>query len=102
MRDMLCGDRYPSEVRLAVAERLVDSIGGAILLLRLIDESRLPEGLRATVVAKAAAHPDASVRVLYEKFIPEAERPKKLGTNDFAGRDPGPRRRSESRPHDLQ
>ena len=30
-------------------------------------------------MAKATAHPDSNVRVLYEKFIPEAERPKKLG-----------------------
>ena len=33
----------------------------------------------SSVIAKAIAHPDANVRVLYEKFIPEDERPQKLG-----------------------
>src|SRR4029077_656716 len=35
--------------------------------------------LKQLVVARAVAHPDSNVRVLYEKFIPEAERTKKLG-----------------------
>ena len=30
-------------------------------------------------MAKAVAHPDSNIRVLYEKFMPEDQRPKKLG-----------------------
>ncbi len=30
-------------------------------------------------LAKAVSHPDANVRVLYEKFLPEDQRPQKLG-----------------------
>jgi putative heme-binding domain-containing protein len=79
LREILAGDTFPAEMRRATAERLIDSVGGAIVLLRLIDENQLPDGLKRSVVAKAVAHPDSNVRVLYEKFIPESERPKTLG-----------------------
>ncbi|HEV3136346.1 MAG TPA: PVC-type heme-binding CxxCH protein [Pirellulales bacterium] len=79
LREILCGDAYPQEIRGGAADRLVDSVGGAILLLRLIDEKQLPANLQSRVVARAVRHADVNIRVLYEKFIPEAERPKKLG-----------------------
>lgn len=79
LREVLCGDAFPPEVRRSAAERLVDSTGGAIVLLRLIDENELPNDLKQCVIAKAVAHDDSNVRVLYEKFIPVAERPQKLG-----------------------
>jgi putative heme-binding domain-containing protein len=79
LRDILSGDKFPPELRARAAERLVDSTGGAMVLLRLIDENQLAPDLKQAVVAKAVAHPDSNVRVLYEKFIPETERPQKLG-----------------------
>ena len=79
LREILTGDAFASDVRRQVAERLIDTTSGAILLLRLIDEDTLPAELKTAVVAKAAEHPDANVRVLYEKFIPEDQRPQKLG-----------------------
>jgi putative membrane-bound dehydrogenase-like protein len=79
LREVLCGDSFPPEVRRSTAERLVDSSGGAIVLLRLIDENELPSELKQCVIAKAVAHADSNVRVLYEKFIPVADRPQKLG-----------------------
>ncbi len=79
LREILSGDKFSSDVRRSAAERLVDSVGGAIVLLRLIDEDQLAWDLKQLVVAKAVAHPDSNIRVLYEKFIPEPERPKKLG-----------------------
>ena len=51
-----------------------------MVLLRLIDENQLPADLKQAVIAKAMAHPDSNVRVLYEKFVPEDKRPKKLGS----------------------
>ncbi len=79
LREVLCGDRQPTEVRHWCAERLVDSTAGALVLLRMIDESKLPDDLKQQVVARAVAHPDSNIRVLYEKFVPEDKRPKKLG-----------------------
>ncbi len=74
------GDRFSPQARAAAVERLVDSAGGALVLLRLIDENQLPADLKQAVIAKAMAHPDLNVRVLYEKFVPEDKRPKKLGS----------------------
>ena len=80
LREIFAGDSFSAATRQAAAERLVESTPGAILLVRLIDEDQLPAELKQVVLAKAVAHPDANVRVLYEKFIPENERPKKLGS----------------------
>jgi putative heme-binding domain-containing protein len=79
LREILGGRRYPESVRQSAATQLVASTGGALVLLRLIDEKRLPPEMTRSIVAKAVAHPDANVRVLYEKFVPEDQRPKKLG-----------------------
>ncbi len=79
LRKILGGDRYPAEARRSIAERLVGTTGGALVLLRLIDEDRLSPELTRAIVAKASTHPDANVRVLFEKFIPPEQRPKKLG-----------------------
>ncbi len=79
LREILSTDTYSAELRARAAERLVDSTGGALVLLRLIDEKQLRPELERPVIKKAIAHPDSNVRVLYEKFIPEAERPQKLG-----------------------
>src|SRR5262249_18503020 len=79
LREVLCGEKHPSDIRHWCARRLVDSTAGALVLLRLIDENKLPHDLKRQVLARAVAHPDSNVRVLYEKFVPEDKRPKKLG-----------------------
>ncbi len=79
LREILRGDALSAQVRRAAVERLVDSSGGAVVLLRLIDENQLPDELKQLAVAKAVVHADLNVRLLYEKFIPEAQRPKRLG-----------------------
>jgi len=79
LRELLSSDTLTAEQRRQVSERLIDSTSGAVLLLRLIDEDQLPAELKQMVVAKAASHADANVRVLYEKYIPADQRPKTLG-----------------------
>ena len=79
LREILSGEKFSSEVRQRAVDRLVADPSGAILLLKLIDEDRLSEPLKQQALAKATRHADANVRVLFEKFVPEGERPKKLG-----------------------
>jgi putative heme-binding domain-containing protein len=79
IREILCGSKFSEEVRRRTAERLVDTTGGALVLLRLVDENKLPDALKQLVIDRARAHADSNVRVLYEKFVPEDQRPKKLG-----------------------
>ena len=65
---------------IAATDRLIESTPGALVLLRLIDAGELADDLKQPVLAKAQTHPDANIRVLYEKYIPEDQRPKKLGS----------------------
>jgi putative membrane-bound dehydrogenase-like protein len=79
LRDVLAGDKSPPEVQRQMAERLMASSGGALVLLRMIDAGTTAAAVRDQAIAKAASHPDSNVRVLYEKFIPTDQRPKRLG-----------------------
>ncbi len=67
------------KMRAAVVDRLLASTGGALLLLKLIKKDQLHHELKEQVIEKAAAHPDANVRAVYEEFIPPAMKLKKLG-----------------------
>jgi len=67
------------DVQSQAVDSLMSSSTGALVLLRLIDEKGVPEEVRSSAIAKATAHPDSNIRVLYEKFIPEDQRPKRLG-----------------------
>jgi putative membrane-bound dehydrogenase-like protein len=80
LRQVFAGSEFSTDARQHATSRLIDSTPGAILLLRLIEEDQLSSELREFALAKAVAHPDANVRVLYERFIPEDQRPKKLGS----------------------
>jgi putative membrane-bound dehydrogenase-like protein len=68
-----------ADVKAKAVDQLMSSVAGALVVLRWIDAKTLPEGLQTAAVAKAANHPDSNVRVLYERFIPEDQRPKRLG-----------------------
>jgi putative membrane-bound dehydrogenase-like protein len=80
LREVFASDKFSAEMRRSAADGLMDSAGGAILLLRLIEEEQLSQDLRERIVAKATRHADSNVRVLYEKFIPAGQRPKRLGS----------------------
>ena len=80
LRQVLIGEKIPADLRDAASKRLMESTGGALVLLRMIDSNELAATLKDAVIAAATTHPDANVRMLFEKFIPEDKRPKKLGT----------------------
>ena len=49
-------------------------------LLRALDTRQVAEPARKEVLARAAAHPDARVRDLFERFVPEEQRVRRLGS----------------------
>jgi putative heme-binding domain-containing protein len=65
-----------SEVQETAAHLLKDT-RGALALLHALDE--LPAPARKQIVAQAAAHADVPVRDLFERFLPEEKRIKRLG-----------------------
>lgn len=79
VKRVLSSPRTPASVKQSAVDRLIDSSAGALVLLRWIDAKQLADSLRGQAIAKAAHHPDSNIRVLYEKFIPEDQRPKRLG-----------------------
>jgi uncharacterized repeat protein (TIGR03806 family) len=65
--------------RSAAIERLASTTRGALMLLGLIDSTPVSENLRRDVVAITRNSPQVEVRDLFERFIPEGERVKRLG-----------------------
>ncbi|MCY2962483.1 MAG: PQQ-dependent sugar dehydrogenase, partial [Planctomycetota bacterium] len=65
--------------RESLVDGLMQSSDGGVFLLRLIDTRKLNQKLADRAIAAAVEHPDVNVRLLFEKFIPEAQRPKTLG-----------------------
>jgi putative heme-binding domain-containing protein len=60
-------------------QKLTASTRGAMALMRRIDRGDLPTKTRDQVIAIAAQHPQTEVRDLFERFIPPAQRLKRLG-----------------------
>src|SRR5262249_51806253 len=76
---ILCQDRFSDDIRRTTVERLATSVGGALVLLRLIEQDALSDDLKQRAIAKATSHADSNIRVLYEKFLPPEKRAKRLG-----------------------
>lgn len=79
LASFLTDDQASAKLKTEAIDLLTQSSGGAVLLLRLIDTQKLNDALAQRVIEAAVQHPDANVRLLYEKFIPVEDRPKTLG-----------------------
>ncbi len=64
----------------AAATRLLSSPSGALALLHAFDTRRMPDATRKAILAEATMHSDADVRDLFERFVPEEQRAKRLGS----------------------
>jgi uncharacterized repeat protein (TIGR03806 family) len=72
-------DHLAPDTRLAAIQRLASSTRGALMLLGLVEDSRASKMLLRDVVATTRNSPMVEVRDLFERFIPENERVKRLG-----------------------
>ena len=68
----------PNDRKTAIS-RLLSSTRGALMLIGLIDQKLSPEILKHDVASIAKNSTVVEVRDLFERFIPEAERTKRLG-----------------------
>jgi putative heme-binding domain-containing protein len=78
--DRLRGNGASAGERAAAMDRLLGSTGSALELAQAIADESLPRTLREEVMAKAAAASSAEVRDVFERFLPEEKRTKRLGT----------------------
>jgi putative heme-binding domain-containing protein len=60
--------------------RLLSSTSSALVLMRALDEGRVPASVRPEVLAAALARPEPQVRDLFERFVPDDQRVKRLGS----------------------
>jgi len=59
--------------------RLLASTSGAMLLLNGIGNKSVPAAIRQLAVAQASKHQDVQIRDLFERFLPDEKRIKRLG-----------------------
>ena len=74
-QDEKLGTRFRNEI----ANRLLATTSGAVVLRQLIEEHKLADPLQQFVIDKAVRHPDANVCAIYEQYLPDGQRPKRLG-----------------------
>lgn len=62
-----------------IVDQLLANTSAALMLARAVQEGRLPPEARGEVLARAMARPEAPVRDLFEPFLPEEQRVRRLG-----------------------
>jgi uncharacterized repeat protein (TIGR03806 family) len=72
-------DRLSPAAQAAAIGRLTSSTRGSLLLLGMFDRGQGTPALRREVIAVARKSPLVEVRDLFERFVPEEERVKRLG-----------------------
>lgn len=81
VKKLFASSDTPAALKAAAANRAMETAAGALVMLRMIDEGTLPQDLRDGAIAAATKHADTNLRILFERFIPEADRPKRLGAS---------------------
>jgi putative heme-binding domain-containing protein len=66
--------------RVAAIDRLLSSASSALLLAEALGADRIPESVRAQILTAAMKLPDSQVRDLFERFVPDEQRVKRLGS----------------------
>lgn len=79
VKKLLAEKGAAADVQNEAVNRSMATSAGALVLLKAIEDKSLAEPLAKAAIALATKHPDSNIRVLYEKFIPEGQRPKRLG-----------------------
>ena len=78
--ESLAPGKDPGSPAAADVARLLSSTSGALWLMRAVDGGRLPAESRREAIRQAMAHAEDAVRGLFERFVPEDQRPRRLGT----------------------
>ncbi len=66
--------------REAMIDSLLASTVGALAVMHAAGDGKLPDAVRKEVVARGTLHTASHVRDLFERYIPEEQRTKRLGT----------------------
>src|SRR5437868_6428393 len=75
----LANQATASDERAAAIDRLLTSTSAAVQLAQFVAAKSFSTAVREEVIAKATKSPSPEVRDLFERFIPEAQRTRRLG-----------------------
>jgi putative heme-binding domain-containing protein len=81
LKELRDGRLSPPDKRGEAVIRLLDSTTGALALLREINAHSFKPDLQTEVIARGTASVNALVRDLFERFVPEERRVKRLGSD---------------------
>ncbi len=73
-------DDLPADTAGELADKLLASTSGALMLLRAVDKGTVAAQIVPLIVERGSAHQSVPVRDLFERFLPEEKRVKRLGT----------------------
>jgi uncharacterized repeat protein (TIGR03806 family) len=76
----LAGETTSPEQRAQAIERLFASTSAAVQLAQSMAEKSFPKSVRDEVIAKATSSPISEIRDLFERFLPEEQRTRRLGS----------------------
>jgi putative heme-binding domain-containing protein len=79
LRQLLAGSAEPADRQREILRRMMQSTSGALAVLRMIERRELTLPHAQMAIREAATHPDANIRLLFERFLPVDQRPKPLG-----------------------
>src|SRR6185503_11151684 len=71
----------PPTVRDTIIDKLLQSVSSALVLLHTVTEGSLSGEIRRAVLTKGTTAADPQVADLFERFLPEEQRVKTLGTD---------------------
>ncbi|HEX3314021.1 MAG TPA: PQQ-dependent sugar dehydrogenase [Gemmataceae bacterium] len=66
--------------RAEIYAKLLSAPNHALAAVREVALDKVPSGSRGELIAAAMKHPDASIRDLFERFVPDSQRVERLGT----------------------
>ncbi len=75
----LAGEALSPEQRVGAIERLLASNSAAVQLAQSVAKKSLPKPIRDEVIARATRSPISDVRDLFQRFLPEEQRTRRLG-----------------------
>jgi putative heme-binding domain-containing protein len=70
----------PATTKTEAINRFLASPSSALMLTLALEENRFPDSIRQQILAAAKAHSDPQIRDLFEGFLPDEERVKRLGS----------------------
>lgn len=76
----LTSDESPPDARTAAIDEWLSTTSGALGALWAVDAEKLTPAARQQIIERGIAHADSTVRDLFERFVPEDQRVKRLGS----------------------